>query len=130
MYQIKIAFRAAVVALVLVTCGNVLVSHAQQQGMTTVKLFLDGCGIRDIRSERLSANSCFVYVMGMLEGIITTETRNGIPHRYCFRGALYGEIADAYLSHIFSEQVKGNYAIFSQINTVAFINFIDARYRC
>jgi hypothetical protein len=122
-------FRSAFLAVVLVGCGSVPLSHAQQPQLTTVKGFLDGCGVKNT-SERLSFNPCVFYVMGVLDAVIVTEARAGIPHRYCTRGASYGEVADAYLSYIISEQTNGNYAIFSQINTVTFINFMDARYRC
>jgi hypothetical protein len=68
--------------------------------------------------------------MGVLDAVVVTEARLGIPHRYCTRGASYGEVGDAYLSFIFAEQAKGNSEIFSQINTFTFVKFMDARYRC
>jgi hypothetical protein len=122
-------FRLGVLALVLVVCASVSLSHAQQPQLTTVKGFLDGCGVTNT-SVRLSINPCVFYVVGVLDATIVTEARLGIPHRYCTRGASYGEVGDAYLSFIFAEQAKGNSAIFSQINTVVFVKFMDARYLC
>lgn len=88
----------------------------------TVADFLKGCG--DGRMP-LSQTPCAYFVTGVVAGTIVAEARNGIPHRYCYRGALTGEIADAYGAF-----VQGNRALLGTYNTGTFIKFLDARYVC
>jgi hypothetical protein len=129
MFKYRKLFRLAVVSLVLVAGGVTSTRAQQQQGLTTVKAFLDACELRP-GSGSMATSQCTLYVIGLLDGTVMAEARANIPHRYCTRGASYGEVGDALLGFIFSEQTKGNLAILSEPITITFTKFLDARYRC
>ncbi len=123
------AIRATALAL-LIVCGAATSASAQltQQQLNTereirsVRTFVDQC-----RNDRAA---CTFYLVGVMDGVILSETLTSTPFSYCTRGASYPEITDGYLSFINVEQVRGNAGILSQLNLAAFKKFMDARYHC
>jgi hypothetical protein len=123
------AIRASLMAL-LICCGIPLAAIAQSQQqpahereIRSVRTFINLC-----RTER---NVCIYYLVGLTDGVLLTEARSSTAYSHCTRGASYPELADAYLSFLNAEQLKGNVAILSELNGFVFLTqFMDARYHC
>ena len=98
-------FRTTFLGAIYIICvmGTPNYAESQSAAVQTVADFLAVC--------RADQSACISYVSGVLDGGTMAEARNGIPYRYCTRGASYLEIANAYLAFLATEQTRRNTAI-------------------